>query len=324
MKRFMTAALALVAAAAFAGPAAAATGTLYGSATVEGDHVKIVSDVSDAVATNDFGGIRLTGTGVTTFASLTTLSAQFNVTDDSCQLGSPRFELDFAGTTNNVFVYLGTVDAGNYVCAPNTWLSTGNLIGSTDLRFDLTKFGGPFYGTYAQALALVGGLALEEVRFVVDGGNPSGDKEQTVLVKQIVVNSTTFSWQQQTGMNPAQTCRDLRNSMGAVAFADMYGDNVNNANAFGKCVSWHAKHKAAATASATKACVKQGKKGKALRACVTTQATKTYNAKAQKLRKAGTSCKAERTAGEAAFRTKYGKGKNKANAMAGCVRAKLG
>jgi hypothetical protein len=71
---------------------------------MSGKQVKLVSDLSDASAANDASGINFTGTGVTTFSSLTQLSTKFNVTDDSCGGGSPRFQINFG--SQNVFVYL--------------------------------------------------------------------------------------------------------------------------------------------------------------------------------------------------------------------------
>jgi hypothetical protein len=59
--------------------------------------------VSDALTASS--GINFTGTGVTTFASLTQLATKFNVTDDDCAAGSPRFQLNIDG--KNVFVHLG-------------------------------------------------------------------------------------------------------------------------------------------------------------------------------------------------------------------------
>ena len=38
------------------------------------------------------------------------------------------------------------------------------------------------------------------------------------------------------GQNPAQQCRQERNTMGAQAFARKYGTNANKRNAFGQCV----------------------------------------------------------------------------------------
>src|SRR5215204_361904 len=142
MKKLIGAAVAALVLTASA--AAAGTYTLGGGATVAGDVVTLVSNTGDASATNDWSDIQFTNTGVTTFASLTTLSAQFNTTDDGCGLGSPRFVIVFGSKA--VPVYLGTKNAaGQFVCDTNTWISTGNLIGSS-ATFDLTQFGGPFYG----------------------------------------------------------------------------------------------------------------------------------------------------------------------------------
>lgn len=315
---------------ALAGVAQAATSTLGGTAVVEDGHVKLVSNFADnpATTTNDAGWVSFTGTGVTTFNSITNLGAHFNATDDGCKGGSPRFTIDFAGTTNNVHVYLGTYNAGSgtFDCALNTWLSSGNLVTSTDPRFDLTQFGGPFYGTYAQAQALVGGLTVDEIRFAVDGGwafDP-GDEEQTVLLRNVVINgSLFFGPQAPTGMNPAQTCRALRTAMDAVlagSFAQMFGDNTTRRNAFGKCVAHYAKLRVAATSSATKACRSEGKRGQELRACVAARAGTTFAVKANAHRRAGLTCATERKAsGRAAFKTKYGFGPRKVNAMRRCV-----
>jgi len=186
----VTASLALV------GVAQAATASLFGTAVVEGDHVKMESNFLDnpGTTTNDFGGVNFTGTGVTDFNSLTTLSAEFNVTDDACKGGSPRYSVDFAGTTSNLFVYLGTLNAGNFDCTANTWIDTGNLLASPDTRFDTSQFaGGTFYDTYAHAKTLLGSMAIDSISFVTDGGwsfDP-GDKEQTVLLRKATINAST-------------------------------------------------------------------------------------------------------------------------------------
>ena len=43
--------------------------------------------------------------------------------------------------------------------------------------------------------------------------------------------------------NAAHQCKAELKSLGAAAFADKYGTNANKHNAFGKCVSQHAKAK---------------------------------------------------------------------------------
>lgn len=307
-----------------AGVASAATATLFGSATVEGDHVKIVSDTSvPATPADDFGGVKFTGTGVTDFNSLATLQAEFNVTDDACKGGSPRYEIDFAGTDNNLFVYLGTLTAGDFVCAPNTWIDSGNLIGSLDTRFDTSKFaGGTFYDTYAHAKTLLGSMAIDEIRFVVDGGwsfDP-GDKEQTVLLRKATINANVFTWGQvtpPTGLNPAWTCKTFK-AQHPTEFAAMFGTAPN---AFGKCVSHFARTRTLAVASAKVAC-KSVKGAKAKSKCVASKSKAKYNAHARSLTAATVACTAEKTANAAAFTTKYGKGKTHQNAYANCVRLK--
>lgn len=310
---------------ALAGVANAATATLFGSAAVEADHVKIVSDTSVAATpADDFGGVKLAGTGVTDFNSLTTLQAQFNVTDDACKGGSPRYEIDFAATDNNLFVYLGTLTAGDFVCAPNTWIDSGNLIASPDARFDTSKFaGGTFYDTYAHAKTLLGSMAIDEIRFVVDGGwsfVAPGDLEQTVLLRKATVNANVFTWQQAvppTGLNPAWTCKTFR-SQHPDEFKAMWG---TAANAFGKCVSHFAKTRSQAVASAKVAC-KSVKSAKAKSKCIATKSKAKYNAHARSLTAATVACTTEKDANTAAFTAKYGKGKTHRNAYANCVRLK--
>ena len=327
MKRILVLAAALVGTLVYAGAAQAATATLSGSAVVEGDHVKIVSDFSDVSTANDAGAVSFTDTGVTTFNSITTLSAEFNVTDDACLGGAPRFTIDFAATTNNVHVYLGTHNpaTGQFDCAPNTWISSGNLIGVVEPRYDLTQFGGPFYGTYAQAQALVGGLTVDQILFAVDGGwaFTATDKEQTVLLRTATINTSVFTFQEPPSMlNPAQACRALRASIGETNFVNMWGRNTNKRNAFGKCVSHMAKLQNQATAAAQTAC--QDTSGEAHKLCVATKAKARFNAKRAALKAAVNTCAAAKNANLSAFLATYGQGnkKNVKAAFAACVRSK--
>jgi len=94
--------------------------------------------------------------------------------------------------------------------------------------------------------------------------------------------------------SPAQQCKQQRSAppagIGADAFKALYGTNKNKSNAFGKCVS--------------------------KKTAQTEAAAKTAKSNAAK------ECKAERAAGEDAFKAKYGTGKNKANAYGKCVSTK--
>ena len=87
-----------------------------------------------------------------------------------------------------------------------------------------------------------------------------------------------------------QQCRTERDQMGKATFAQTYGTNKNRSNAFGKCVSKRtAKTEAAAEEAHT-------------------------NASKQ--------CDAEEAADPAAFKAKYGTGKNGSNAHGKCVSGK--
>ena len=236
-------------------------------------------------STNDASGATFADTGVTTFSSISTLSTEFDVTDDDCKGGSPRFQIRVKPPSDdekNVFVYLGPSPSFTG-CSTNVWIASGNLIGATDGRYDTSQVqAGTQISTYAQALALVGSYQVTGISLVVDSGWAFDDKEQTVKVRNVRVNGSTFYTGETTpppttgGLNPAQACRKLRTEMGADAFRTAYGTNRNGANAFGKCVSAMARMKTdaarasavtridAAAARCAKATVTTGKgKGKA-------------------------------------------------------------
>lgn len=328
MKRLLILVATVVGALAFAGLAQAGTATLTGAAVVEGDHVKIVSDFSDdpANTANNGGAVSFADTGVTDFNSLTTLSAVFNVTDDACLGGSPRFEVDFAGTDNHLFVYLGTYNAttGQFDCVANTWIASGNLIGVSEPRYDTSKFaGGTFYDTYAHAKELLGSTAVESIRFVADGGWAFAGKEQTVLLRTAAANASVFKFGTAARMpNPAQICKALRAEVGEAAFINTWGTNANKRNAFGKCVSHHAKMKQQATVAAQNAC--SGLTGQERRQCVATSAAARFEAKHAAFAAAIESCSTELRASRATFLQKYGQGakENVKAAFAACVRSK--
>ena len=102
------------------------------------------------------------------------------------------------------------------------------------------------------------------------------------------------------GARPAKDCRAEREEIGRAAFAEKYGTNRNNRNAFGKCVSKKAKaEKRKMDRADRRARVKQ--------------------------RNAAKECDEERgttPASEAAFAAKYGTNPNKKNAFGKCVSQK--
>ena len=196
MRRIFVTAVVSVFAAVLAPAALAATATPFGGATVNDGILTLVSNTGDAGSTNDASGATFSDTGVTTFSSITQLSAEFNVTDDDCVSGSPRFQIRVDTPSvvedKNVFVYLDPTPTASGGCAVNTWLSTGNLIGSTtNGQYDTSQIqpGGTQVSTYAQALALVGTYPVTSISLVVDSGGASTDNEQTVMVRNVRVNT---------------------------------------------------------------------------------------------------------------------------------------
>ena len=289
MKRLLVAAIAALTL-AVAAPAWGADVTLTGGATLAGDGTaKLVADVSNAATADDSSAIVLQLPASLKLSDVTQLSAEFNVTDDDCGAGSPRFQIQIGG--KNMFVYLGP--AGTFTgCAKNTWLSTGNLVGTSDAcRVDTSQFaGGTQCSTWAAALTLLGSQTIEKISFVVDAGwnsatqtNPAfTDKEQTVLLRKVKVNTTTFVEPKTTEggggggtkPNPSRMCKAERTHMGTPAFNELWGKNGNDSNAFGKCVSAMARGLSAPAAahtaimSASTSCKAKGLHGVKLGQCV--------------------------------------------------------
>ena len=286
MRRLITATIAALAALALGGPAAAATGQPGGGATVQADgSVALVSDLSNTATTDDASWIAV-GTNVL-FENLRTLATEYNVTDDDCRGGSPRFALAVDG--KHVFVYLGPSPSFTG-CAPATWHDSGNLIGNNDAcRWDTSQLqAGTQCNTYEGALALLRGKTVTAIQLVVDGGWAFEDREQTVLVRNLRIAGERLYGQ----LNAAQACKAQRAAMGDAAFRQHYGTNRNRSNAHGKCVSALAKAQRSGTA-------------------VQVQRT-TLNA--------AQACKTERRTGTAAFAARYGTG---AAAFSRCVTAKV-
>jgi hypothetical protein len=144
--------------------------------------------------------------------------------------------------------------------------------------------------------------------------------------------------------SPAQTanamCAAAKTAMGA-SFATTYGTNASKANAFGKCVSSHAKAAKNAVTNASASCKAQqadanfasahggqtfaqvyggSKNGNnAMGKCVSQAVQSTVAAQAKASKAALKSCKAAMKADKTAFATTYGSGKD---ALGKCVAAK--
>jgi hypothetical protein len=296
MKRLLVA-LTAVTAMAVAGPSYAADGfTLSGTATVHGNTVQFLSDFSDNSTANDFGAISFPVSSGATLATLTTLSSEFNVTNDNCGGGSPRFQITIGG--KNVFVYLGPAPSFN--TCPTGWISSGNLVGTSDqCRVDTSQLiAGTQCTTWAAAVAALGAQPITAIQLVVDGGWSQPDKEQTVHVRNVTINGQTFPRGKPKPpaekVNPAKLCKAERTRLGAAAFNELWGTNGNDKNAFGKCVSTMAHAKNAGQTqqqilAAIAACKAKGLSGAPLGACVAAKdrvaATKTEAQEKAKTRK---------------------------------------
>ena len=136
------------------------------------------------------------------WASLTTLSSDFNVTDDNWGGGSPRVQIRVDTTGDGISDGSVRVSFGpspSFTGCAAGWQSTGNLIGNEDAgRYDYSVFGGSPFTTYSNAPANVQAGQVVGVFVVVDSSwndaATGGDGEQTTLVDNINLNGdvTTF------------------------------------------------------------------------------------------------------------------------------------
>ncbi|MEX2230210.1 MAG: hypothetical protein WEB13_11300 [Dehalococcoidia bacterium] len=179
----------------FTGAALAAYALLGDAIIVSGGNPGNAAQLrSDATLPPSFGVARFDVN--TPWSSLSTLSTDFNVTDDNCGGGSPRIQLavdtDGDGLSDgNVHIAFGPSPTFTG-CAPG-WQSTGNLIGNEDAgRYDYSQFGGSPFTTYSAAPALVLSGTVLRASVVVDGSwsaaATGGDGEQTVLIDNVNIN----------------------------------------------------------------------------------------------------------------------------------------
>lgn len=174
-----------------------ASSTLFGEASFvtpgssSNNAVELVSDAAPG-----FGGIIFSNPGgVSTFADLSVLSADINVTDDDCKGGGPRFQvrLDTGSGLKNIFVYVGPEP--NYTgCIPNTWVNTGDLLDASR-KIDTSQLGGTFYDTYANALANYGSYPVVRISLVTDSSWAFPDGEQTIRVDNVLINSDLYTFE---------------------------------------------------------------------------------------------------------------------------------
>lgn len=173
----------------------------HGTFTLEGDAEVVASQrnrsavilTSDVASTDMYGAIVYTPRRPITLEDLRRLQVTYEILEGGFGGGSMRFQItldeDGDGEADcNVFVYLGTYP--NFDDEVSGELeSSGELIGSTDLRFDTTQCGGEFYDDYAGAIELAGDAEILEVALVVDAGWFTEDGVQSVLVTDVRVDN---------------------------------------------------------------------------------------------------------------------------------------
>jgi hypothetical protein len=174
--------------------AAAASGySLFGDATlVNGNSSPTgVQLNSDMTAAQPFGGIDFDVAAGMTFAQLVNLSTDYDFTHNSCAGGSPRFQINIGG--HNAFVYIGPPPSYTG-CAQNVWVSGTNLATPTGF-IDTSQLGGTFYDTFANAYTKYGSMTVTGIQLVADGGWAFADGIQTVVVDNVQINSTTYTFE---------------------------------------------------------------------------------------------------------------------------------
>jgi len=183
--------------------AGAASGySLFGDAQLvspgNGSPTGVQMRSSTTIAPN-YGGIDFSVPSGTTFGSITNLSTDYMFTAGSCADGSPRFQINVDGV--NAFVYIGPPP--NYTaCAMNVWTNTGNLAAPANFVDTSQLPGGTFYDTFAAANLKYGTHAVTGIQLVIDAGFAFPGGTQTVVVDNVMINGTTFTFESK------ESCKD--------------------------------------------------------------------------------------------------------------------
>jgi len=197
--------------------------TLFGGATIVSpgnnslNAVQLTSNLANVDPNDDFSGIDFGIPAGLTFNQITTLSTDYNFTHNSCGGGAPRFQINMGG--KNAFVYIGPPP--NYtLCAQNTWLNTGNLALPGNFIDTSQLPGGTFYDTFAHANTLYGTMTVTGIQLVTDAGWFFADKIQTVLVDNVLIDSSLFTF------DPVSTAFQVRHFVNTFS-AESYVDITN-------------------------------------------------------------------------------------------------
>jgi hypothetical protein len=143
------------------------------------------------------------------------------------------------------------------------------------------------------------------------------------LVAALALPGTAFAHHgkgQHNGNKPAgKFCKELRTDLGAGPFQEAFG---GKRNAFGKCVSTHARGLDRVRAFAKRQCKRQlgeDSTRRDLRRCVTKKVKQAAEAEHDQIVAAVADCRAARATDPEGFAAKYGTNHNKRNAFGKCV-----
>jgi hypothetical protein len=209
--------------------AVAASGyTLFGDAEIvsggnPGNAAQLRSDADPG-----YGGVDFATTAGLTVNDLVNLSTDYKFTVASCGGGAPRFQINATNGTvsGNIFVYIGPPPSYTG-CPMNAWGNTLNLVTPASL-VDATQLGGTFYEPWSAVLLAYGTYAVTGIQLVTDGGWAVGGT-QTVLVDNVMINSTTYTF------DPSPTKESCKKG-GWQSFTSSPGPFKNQ----GDCVSFFA------------------------------------------------------------------------------------
>lgn len=180
----------VVVALAIPGTALASLSGVGGGTVIANGQATLVSNSTSPysyLSFNDFNGQPV--------GNLNELSA--DVLSASWGGGSPRFSVEVSNgtTTKNIFVYLG--DLPNFTSGSTG--DTGNLLDETlnGARVDSTQVGGPFYGSWEQAVSAATGSGfgtISNISVVVDGDWAQTSGSQTVVLDAVSINGVVYDF----------------------------------------------------------------------------------------------------------------------------------
>jgi hypothetical protein len=186
---------------------------------------------SDANIDNDYAYLSFAPDLATTFGAIGNLSAIYAWDIGDCWGGSLRWQVRVDSNGNGlndpktdahpsgdaaVFIYYGVYPSfgndGVSGCGGDELVgvdqSGQNMIGDPDLRYDITQFGTgagfPFYGSYAQAVAVTGSARVWRASLVLDSGWRGDQRLLPGTVASVDGNSRMFI--SSTGSAFAPTC----------------------------------------------------------------------------------------------------------------------